>query len=68
MVQPNAELTEMEVEMAKSYARIPVRTCKRCGHKWVPRISSPAVCPSCHSPYWNRPLTLKKGAKRRKRR
>ena len=28
--------------------------CNRCGHKWVPRISSPAVCPKCHSPYWDR--------------
>ena len=63
MTQPTVELTDMEVDMA----RIQTLTCKRCGHKWVPRISSPAVCPNCHSPYWNRPLTVKKGAKRKKR-
>lgn len=63
MVQPNAELTEMEVDMA----RIQTLTCKRCGHKWVPRISSPAVCPNCHSPYWNRPLSSGKATRRKRR-
>jgi len=28
--------------------------CKRCGHRWVPRIPNPAVCPKCHSPHWNK--------------
>ncbi len=27
--------------------------CKRCGHKWIPRKSIVALCPSCHTPYWN---------------
>ncbi len=36
--------------------------CKRCGHKWIPRLSTvesgerPIVCASCRSPYWERPL------------
>lgn len=30
--------------------------CERCGHEWVPRREEePRVCPSCKSPYWNRP-------------
>lgn len=30
--------------------------CGRCSHKWVPRGSEmPTSCPSCHSPYWNKP-------------
>lgn len=26
--------------------------CKRCGHEWVPRVASPACCPSCKSRFW----------------
>jgi len=34
--------------------------CERCGHEWTPRKEEPPeVCPSCNSPYWNRP---RKGA------
>lgn len=31
--------------------------CERCEHEWVPRnmTDTPAVCPKCKSPYWNRP-------------
>ena len=32
--------------------------CERCGHIWMPRRESttePRVCPSCKSPYWDRP-------------
>jgi DNA-directed RNA polymerase subunit RPC12/RpoP len=32
--------------------------CTRCGHEWVPMRSSvgpPRVCPTCKSPYWDRP-------------
>jgi len=29
--------------------------CGRCDHKWVSRVSySPARCPKCKSPYWNK--------------
>jgi len=30
--------------------------CWRCGHEWMPRNKAePTVCPSCKSPYWNKP-------------
>ena len=31
--------------------------CERCDHEWVPRDrdQDPKVCPSCKSPYWDRP-------------
>ena len=32
---------------------VTVIECKRCGHKWVPRIPFPALCPNCRSPYFN---------------
>ena len=41
--------------------RVPITVigyrCDRCGHEWIPRDfqTEPAVCPTCKSPYWNRP-------------
>lgn len=32
---------------------LPKFTCKRCGHKWTPRIEKVRVCPHCKNPYWN---------------
>jgi len=32
--------------------------CERCEHEWVPRTKidvDPTICPSCKSPYWNKP-------------
>lgn len=31
--------------------------CERCAHEWLPRDKDkdPTVCPSCKSPYWNKP-------------
>lgn len=26
--------------------------CKRCGHRWRPRIESPHFCPRCRSLLW----------------
>lgn len=46
--------------------------CERCGHTWVPRETTegkPIICPSCKSPYWNKPrkpVTKKKGAVKKK--
>lgn len=31
-----------------------VMTCKRCGHKWLPRVIEIKTCPKCRSPYWNK--------------
>jgi len=33
---------------------LPVFECKRCKHKWHPRMNGPTVCPKCHSPWWNK--------------
>jgi len=41
--------------------KVPVLRCKRCGHEWVPRGTEVTICPSCKSPYWNKPR--KGGAK-----
>lgn len=27
--------------------------CKKCGHKWVPKLFKPRICPVCKSPHWN---------------
>ena len=41
--------------------RVPITVmgfkCERCGHEWVPRDINvaPRVCPSCKTPYWDRP-------------
>jgi len=32
--------------------KIPTLTCRRCGHRWVPRTPTVYVCPKCHSPKW----------------
>jgi len=31
--------------------------CERCKHEWIPHNINhePIVCPSCKSPYWNKP-------------
>ena len=34
--------------------KVTILVCKKCGHNWVPRISNTPLCPSCHTPYWNR--------------
>lgn len=41
--------------------RVPITVmgyrCERCEHEWIPRDfdQEPRVCPTCKSPYWNRP-------------
>jgi len=36
--------------------------CLRCGHRWVPRISTAEVriCPKCKSAWWNKAKTATK--------
>lgn len=55
-----AVINEMEDKMPKRRTKIRIFACKQCGHNWVPRISNPPLCPSCHSPYWKRPSTTKR--------
>ena len=31
-----------------------VLTCRRCGHRWIPQVAVPVMCPSCHSKSWNK--------------
>ena len=36
--------------------RITAFKCARCEHVWVPRKKDrPTICPSCKSPYWDKP-------------
>jgi len=34
--------------------KVRVLTCKRCGHRWIPLVPHPVMCPSCHSKYWDK--------------
>ncbi|MBS3136506.1 hypothetical protein J4401_06135 [Candidatus Woesearchaeota archaeon] len=35
--------------------------CERCSHKWIPRVKRyPVICPSCKSPYWDKPRRNKR--------
>lgn len=53
---------------------VTVYQCERCQHEWIPRDALeaeqelPTVCPTCKSPYWNRPRANEGGPKKRKRR
>jgi hypothetical protein len=47
-------------------ARVPITVmgfrCERCSHEWIPRgpgDEEPRVCPTCRSPWWNTPRTVK---------
>ena len=43
--------------------RVELKTCKRCGHQWLPRQhGKPRQCAKCHSTLWDverRPVTSK---------
>ena len=32
---------------------VEVCECSRCGHRWIPRINNPVMCPKCKSYYWD---------------
>ena len=34
---------------------VPMLTCLRCDHQWVPRQRQVWCCPRCHSPKWQVP-------------
>ena len=48
--------------MGEKKVTISEYTCERCGHEWRPRLRAqkPRTCPSCKSPYWDRPAKEKK--------
>jgi rubrerythrin len=64
--QTEEQINEREEQMARPRKKLTVLTCKRCGHQWAPRTKSPIVCPSCHSPYWNKPVSTTKRRRRKK--
>ena len=35
--------------------------CKRCGHVWLSRDISPAVCAKCRNPWWDKERKRVKG-------
>jgi len=50
--------------MAKIILKVEGYKCERCGHEWIPRNKvNPIICPSCKSPYWDKPKN-KKGDKK----
>jgi DNA-directed RNA polymerase subunit RPC12/RpoP len=50
--------------MAKIILKVEGYKCERCEHEWIPRNkANPIICPSCKSPYWNKPKN-KKGDKK----
>lgn len=57
--------TPTEEGMAKR--QLVVFKCRQCNHRWLPRILAPALCPKCHSPYWDKPLRPKKSTKKPKK-
>ncbi len=68
MVSQLDEQIDMEEKlMPRPRRKLVVLICKRCKHKWVPRMKSPIVCPACHSPYWNKPASSGKRSKRKYR-
>ncbi|MBS3064677.1 MAG: hypothetical protein J4472_02590 [DPANN group archaeon] len=46
--------------MGKKEIKLFLYNCERCAHEWLPRTTEePIVCPSCKSPYWNKPVNSK---------
>ena len=47
----------------KLESKIKVNTlqCAKCKKEWAPRVSSPALCPGCRTPYWKKENRTKKG-------
>jgi DNA-directed RNA polymerase subunit RPC12/RpoP len=47
--------------MAKIKISIDGYKCERCSHQWIPRKEeNPIICPTCKSPYWDKPKKVKK--------
>lgn len=52
-------LTNLELTDAHHHNGLHERgiTCRKCGHKWIPRQSTVRICARCKSPYWDTPRT-----------
>jgi hypothetical protein len=44
----------MVMERVKPF-KLPKAKCLRCDHDWIPRRPVIRACPSCNSPYWDKP-------------
>jgi len=33
---------------------LPTKTCKKCGHEWIPGVPRPLRCPKCLSYDWDK--------------
>ena len=40
---------------------LPQLVCKRCGHKWTPRVPNPKRCPKCLRYGWDEDVVSNKG-------
>ena len=50
--------------MAEITIQIKGYKCERCKHEWIPRAKEhPTICPSCKSPYWDKPRKITKEEK-----
>jgi len=51
--------------MSKKEIKVYECKCERCKHEWITRSEdAPVVCPSCKSPYWDKPKTITKEDKK----
>ena len=44
-------MVELATEPQQS---LPTKTCKNCGHEWIPRVPNPRRCPKCLSYDWDK--------------
>ncbi len=41
---------------------LPTKTCKNCGHEWIPRVPNPQRCPKCLTYDWDKAEEEVKGS------
>ena len=52
--EANRRTKTVEEPATESQQPIPTRTCKKCGHEWIPRVPNPQRCPKCLSYDWDK--------------
>ena len=56
------EMADMVIRNGWHISEIKQLKCLRCGRTWWPRSpQKPKFCPSCNSPYWDKPRRLREG-------
>jgi len=63
MYEELKRVRKKDIKKAGANVLIMGNRCYRCGYEWVSRKKDevPTVCPSCKSPYWDRPRRKCKG-------